>query len=280
MGTEAEIFIVATPIGNLEDITLRGLRILKESDFIAAEDTRNTGKLLSKLEIKNKMISMHEHNEKEKADYIINLALQGNKIAVVSDAGTPLISDPGFRLIEKGLEKGIRFVPVPGVSALTALVSVSGMPSDRFAFFGFLPSKKSSRDKIFNDLVKADYPVLFYESPKRIIKTLNEIIEKTGNREGVLGRELTKMHEEVIRGSLLEIVSVLEQKVSVKGEISFMVQGGELKKENDLSIEEIVSSYPGLSDEKPKKTAEKIALEYNLRKKDVYEAILKFKGKK
>ncbi|MGM0419077.1 MAG: 16S rRNA (cytidine(1402)-2'-O)-methyltransferase, partial [Thermodesulfobacteriota bacterium] len=278
MENEPEIFIVATPIGNLEDITLRGIRILKESDFIAAEDTRNTGKLLSKLEIKNKMISMHEHNEKEKADYIINLALEGNKIAVVSDAGTPLISDPGFRLIEKGLEKGIKFVPVPGVSALTALVSVSGMPSDRFAFFGFLPAKKSSRDKILNDLVKADYPVLFYESPKRIIKTLNEIIEKTGNRHGVLGRELTKMHEEVIRGDLSEIVSVLEQKVNVKGEISFMVQGGELKEDNNLSIEEILSSYPGLYDEKPKKTAEKIAHEFNLRKNDVYEAILKFKG--
>lgn len=276
-----EIYMVATPIGNLDDITLRAVKVLNNVDLIAAEDTRNTGKLLAALEIKKKLISFHEHNENDKADYLIDLALNGTKIAVVSDAGTPLISDPGYRLIEKGIKKGIRFVPIPGVSALTTLVCVSGLATDRFAFFGFLPHKESARDKLFLDLQKADYPVMFYESPKRILKTIEELIDKTGNRRAVLGRELTKIHEEVIRGTLSEIKDKLEQKDKIRGEICFFVEGG--KKEMEKSEEDIldiVKNELEKSDEKPKKLAEKLGLKLGMKKKEVYEIILKIQGKK
>ena len=278
--SKAEIFMVATPIGNLDDITYRAVKVLKDCDLIAAEDTRNTGKLLSLLGINKKMISMHEHNEDEKADYLLALALEGKKIAVVSDAGTPLISDPGFRLVEKGVKKGVVFVPVPGVSALTALVSVAGLSTDKFAFFGFLPRKESARNKVFKELESASYPVMFFESPKRIIRTLGEIIDKIGDRAGALGRELTKLHEEIIRGSLSQIKAALEKKDSVKGEICFLVNGGALKKEEVYDLREVVLKELEYSNEKPKLTAKKIAEKYSLRKTDVYNLILEIQGKK
>ncbi|MCB9481095.1 MAG: 16S rRNA (cytidine(1402)-2'-O)-methyltransferase [Desulfobacteraceae bacterium] len=273
------IYIVATPIGNIDDITLRALKVLKSADLIAAEDTRKTGKLLSCLGIKSKMTSFHDHNENEKSDYIIDLTLQGKKVALVSDAGTPLISDPGFRLVEKASKKGIKLVPVPGASALTALVSVSGLATDRFAFFGFLPAKESSRNKILNDLINSDFPIMFYESPRRIIKTIDEIIEKTGDREAVLGRELTKIHEEILRGTLSAIRQILSDRESVKGEIALLVQGGKINSE-EIDIYQVVKSELEKTSLKPKQTAEKIALEYNLKKNEVYEIILKIKGKK
>lgn len=279
-GSNPEIYVVATPIGNLEDITYRAVRILKECDIVAAEDTRNTGKLLSKLEISKKMISMHEHNEKEKADYLIDLAFQGKKIAVVSDAGTPLISDPGFRLVEKGVERGIRFVPVPGVSALTTLVCVAGLATDRFSFFGFIPRKASARERVYGDVELSVCPVIFYESPKRIIKTLGEMLEKIGDRKVSLGRELTKMHEEIIRGSLSEVIAKLEAKEAVKGEICFAVEGGAVKEEKEVDILEIVKSRLETDDEKPKVLSKKIAEEYGFGNKEIYEIILKLKGKK
>jgi 16S rRNA (cytidine1402-2'-O)-methyltransferase len=280
MAEEFVIYIVSTPIGNIEDITLRAIKILKNADIVAAEDTRKTGRLLSELQIKAKMTSFHEHNENEKSDYLIDLALLGKKIAVVSDAGTPLISDPGFPLVEKALKKGVKLVPVPGASALTALVSVAGLPTDRFAFFGFLPSKESSRNKILNDLENCSYPVMFYESPRRIIKTIDEIIKKTGDRKAVLGRELTKIYEEIIRGDLSEIKEILLARESVKGEIAILVQGGKNLENKDIDIKEVVAAELEKSKLKPKQTAEKIALEYNLKKNDIYEMILKIQGKK
>ncbi|MGE4518295.1 MAG: 16S rRNA (cytidine(1402)-2'-O)-methyltransferase [Desulfobacteraceae bacterium] len=280
MNDEPVIYIVATPIGNIEDITLRAIKILKNADLVAAEDTRKTGRLLSELEIKSKMTSFHDHNENEKADYLIDQALLGKVVAVVSDAGTPLVSDPGFRLVERASKKGVRLVPVPGASALTALVSVAGLPTDRFAFFGFLPSRESSRNKILRDLEDCDYPVMFYESPRRILKTLNEIIAKTGDRDAVLGRELTKIHEEIIRGKLSEIFEVLSGRESVRGEIAFLVQGGKNTENKDFDIYEVVSEELMKTKLRPKQTAEKIAIEYNLKKNDVYEIILKIKGKK
>lgn len=277
-----EIYIVATPIGNIDDITFRAVKILKEVDLIAAEDTRNTGKLLSYLGISKKMISMHEHNESDKANYLIDLAMEGKKIAVVSDAGTPLISDPGFRLVKIGVERGVTFTPIPGVSALTALISVCGLATDKFAFYGFLPRKESLRNKIFEELKSLNFPVLFFESPKRIIKTLSEIIEKTGNRKGVLGREMTKLHEEIIRGSLSEIKGVLEKKDAVKGEISLLVQGGELKEEpdKDFNLRDVIADELKKSNEKPKIIAKKIAEKYGVGNKVVYELILEVQGKK
>jgi 16S rRNA (cytidine1402-2'-O)-methyltransferase len=226
------------------------------------------------------MTSFHDHNENEKADYLIDQALLGKVVAVVSDAGTPLVSDPGFRLVERASKKGVRLVPVPGASALTALVSVAGLPTDRFAFFGFLPSRESSRNKILRDLEDCDYPVMFYESPRRILKTLNEIIAKTGDRDAVLGRELTKIHEEIIRGKLSEIFEVLSGRESVRGEIAFLVQGGKNTENKDFDIYEVVSEELMKTKLRPKQTAEKIAIEYNLKKNDVYEIILKIKGKK
>lgn len=280
MADDPGIYIVATPIGNIDDITLRAIKVLKKADIIAAEDTRKTGKLLAELDIKAKMTSFHDHNENEKSDYLIDQALDGKIIAVVSDAGTPLVSDPGFKLVEKAFNKGVKLIPVPGASALTALVSVSGLPTDRFAFFGFLPSKESSRNKILGDLKNCDYPVMFYESPRRIIKTLDEIIEKIGDRDAVLGRELTKTHEEIIRGSLSCIRKDLFERESVKGEIALFVQGGITKNQNETDIVKIVESELEKTDLKPKQTAEKIALEYNFKKNEIYEIILKIQGKK
>ncbi|MDY0133093.1 MAG: 16S rRNA (cytidine(1402)-2'-O)-methyltransferase [Desulforegulaceae bacterium] len=277
MSDEPVIYIVATPIGNIDDITLRAIKVLKNSDLIAAEDTRKTGILLSELGIKSKMTAFHDHNENEKSNYLIDQAIQGKKIAIVSDAGTPLVSDPGFRLVEKASNQGVRLIPVPGASALTALVSVSGLPTDRFAFFGFLPSKESSRNKILKDLENSDYPIMFYESPKRIIKTLDEIVLKTGDRDAVLGRELTKIHEEIIRGKLSEIKRILLSKNSVKGEIAIFIQGGINKSMKEIDLCKIVKSELEKSKLKPKLVAEKIALEYNLKKNDIYKVILELK---
>ncbi|PID78105.1 MAG: 16S rRNA (cytidine(1402)-2'-O)-methyltransferase [Deltaproteobacteria bacterium] len=274
-----EVYIVATPIGNIEDITLRALRILKEVDLVAAEDTRNTQKLFSMLDINTKLTSLHEHNEKEKSAYLVELVLSGKKIAVVSDAGTPLVSDPGYRFIEEGLKKGIRFVPVPGVSAVTALASVSGFFAGKFAFFGFFPSKESLRNKVLDELENSDYPIMFFESPKRIVKTLGEIIEKKGDRKGVLGRELTKIYEEVIRGNLSEIIEILLEKEKIKGEICFFVEGG-IKKSQEIDLEKIIMDKLSSSKKKSREIAGEIAGEYNLKKNEIYNLILKVSGKK
>ena len=221
MSNTGQLFVVGTPIGNLEDVTLRAISTLQSVDIILAEDTRNSKKLLDAHKIKTKMISYHEHSNDKEIKKIIDLLLEGKDLALISDAGTPTISDPGYGLIRDCIKHDIVIVPIPGVSAITAAMSVSGLPSDSFTFVGFLPQKKGRLKKI--ELLKnSENTVILFESPYRLEKTLNQLLEHLGNRSVVVGRELTKLYEEVIRGNLTDVIKYFS-KSKVKGEIVIMI---------------------------------------------------------
>lgn len=199
------LYIVATPIGNLEDITLRALRVLKEADLIASEDTRHTRKLLAHYQIGTPTISYHEHNEHERSVELVKKLEAGQNIAVVSDAGTPLISDPGFRIVREAIARSISVVPIPGPSALIAALSVAGLPEREFTFVGFLPARRTARRARLAELAGVPSTLIFYEAPHRIKDTIDDARELLGNRDCVLAREVTKIHEEFVRGRLAEI---------------------------------------------------------------------------
>lgn len=218
------LYVVATPIGNLEDITLRALRVLREVDLIAAEDTRHTKKLLDRYGIRKPMVSYHEHNERERAEQLIRELKGGKDVALVSDAGTPAVSDPGYVLIRRCIEEGVRVVPVPGPSALIAALCVSGLPVHRFAFEGFLPHKEGKRRKRLEELKDEERTLIFYESPHRLLKTLRDMLDILGDREIAVARELTKVHEEVFRGRINEAIEKFSSS-PVKGEITLVVEG-------------------------------------------------------
>jgi len=218
------LYLVSTPIGNREDITLRALRILKEVDLIAAEDTRHTGLLLRHFGIQIPLTSYFEGNELRKRDLILSRLKQGDRVALVSDAGTPGISDPGFRLVQMAIENKIPIVPIPGPSAAIAALSVSGLPTDAFLFKGFLPHKSKKRRGLLEQLEEVRETIIFYESPHRIIETLKDISDILGDREMVLARELTKIYEEVLRGRVSEIQSQITGK-NIKGEITLVISG-------------------------------------------------------
>jgi 16S rRNA (cytidine1402-2'-O)-methyltransferase len=218
------LYIVSTPIGNMEDITLRALRILKEVDLIAAEDTRRTGLLLRRFEIQTPLTSYFEGNELKKREFILSRLMEGKQIALVSDAGTPGISDPGFRLIQLAIEGQIPIVPIPGPSAAITALSVSGLPTDAFLFKGFLPHKSKKRRDLLKELEEIKETLIFYESPHRISETLKDILEILGDREIVLTRELTKVYEEIIRGKVSEIRNRVGEK-KLKGEITLVIEG-------------------------------------------------------
>ena len=221
MSDKGHLFVVGTPIGNLEDITLRAISTLQNVDLILAEDTRNSKKLLSAHNIDTKMMSYHEHSNEKETKRIINLLLDGKNLALISDAGTPTISDPGYGLIRDCIKKEIKIIPIPGASAITTAMSVSGLPSDSFTFFGFLPQKKGRIKKI-KELLNVDNTIILFESPFRLEKTLNQLKEYLGNRSVVVGRELTKLYEEIIRGNLEEVIKYFS-KSKVKGEIVIMI---------------------------------------------------------
>src|SRR5512137_2356100 len=195
------LYIVATPIGNLEDITLRALRILKEADVIAAEDTRHSQKLLSKYAIHTPLTSYHDHNKEEKAPVLVSRLMDGKNVALVSDAGTPGISDPGYFLINLAIDQKVPVVPIPGATAAIAALSISGLPTDRFVFEGFLPSRHTARIKRLEELKTEERTIIFYEAPHRIAQALDDMRTVLGDRKAVLTRELTKVHEQVIRGN-------------------------------------------------------------------------------
>ena len=217
------LYIVATPIGNLEDITLRAMRILQEVDLIAAEDTRHTRKLLNACEIATPLISLHEHNEREKSSVIIAKIKSGMSVAYVTDAGTPCISDPGYLLVRAARAQNIRVVPVPGVSAVAAALSVAGFPADNFIFCGFLPAKENKRRKFLENLKGEENTIVFYESPARYRAALQDIYNVLGDREIVVARELTKMFEEIKGGKVSSFLADgLQGKV--KGEFTIIIQ--------------------------------------------------------
>ncbi|MBU2219477.1 16S rRNA (cytidine(1402)-2'-O)-methyltransferase [Patescibacteria group bacterium] len=216
------LYVVATPIGNLEDITLRALRILREADFIACEDTRVTKKLLSHFKINTLAISYHQHSRLTKIDWIIQQLKSGKSIALVTDAGTPGISDPGNILISECAKNKIKIVPIPGPSALTALASVSGINMQKFIFMAFPPHKKG-REKFFKEITAAKYPVIYYESPHRLVKNLELLASFKKNASIIVGRELTKMFEEIIRGTVPEVLNYFQNKDKIKGEFAVII---------------------------------------------------------
>jgi len=219
------LYVVATPIGNLDDITLRAVEILQTVDVIAAEDTRQTGILLKAHGITTRLLSYHEHNERQRSVQLIEKLKAGRAVAVVSDAGTPTISDPGYRLVSAAADAGIKVVPLPGVSAVTAALSVSGLPTDTFTFIGFPEKKAGKRTKQLHRLADRRETLIFYESPRRIIPLLEAVRECFGDRPAVLTREMTKQHEEFIRGPVSQIISALAKRPAVKGECTLLVSG-------------------------------------------------------
>src|SRR6202050_4705623 len=216
------LYVVATPIGNLEDISLRALRILKEADVIACEDTRQTMKLLSHFDIQKKLVSYHEHNEITRAPELVIELEQGAKVALVSDAGTPAISDPGHRLVSLFLRHGIEVVPVPGASAFVAALAASGMAIDEFTFVGFLPARPTERRKHLRALAIEPRTLALYEAPHRLLDTLEDALEILGNRPAVIARELTKMYEEFVRGHLEDLLAAARAKPP-RGEITLLI---------------------------------------------------------
>ena len=220
----AKLYLVPTPIGNLEDITLRAIRILKEADLILAEDTRQTAKLLKHYDIKTAMQSHHQHNEHRNVKPLAERIKEGKSIALVTDAGTPAISDPGFLLVRECLQQHVEVECLPGATAFVPALVNSGLPCDRFIFEGFLPAKKG-RQKRLKELSEETRTMIFYESPYRLLKTLEQFIEVFGKeRQASVSRELTKIHEETARGKLLEILDYFKEK-NIKGEIVIVLQG-------------------------------------------------------
>src|SRR5262245_4030420 len=203
------LYIVPTPIGNLEDITLRALRVLKEVNLIAAEDTRHTQHLLKHFGINTALTSYHEHNEKEKADKLIERILNGANVALVCDAGTPAIADPGFRLVEAAIKARVTIVPLPGAVALIAALSASGLPTDRFVFLGFLPAKKSARAAKLSAVSHESATLVLYEAPHRLLEMLADLLQVLGDRQIAVARELSKVHEQFLRGTVSEVLNEL-----------------------------------------------------------------------
>jgi 16S rRNA (cytidine1402-2'-O)-methyltransferase len=274
------LFLVSTPIGNLEDITLRAIRVLKEVDLIACEDTRRTRILLSHYGIHTALTSLYDEIERKKGEVLVEKLLDGRSLAYVSDAGTPLISDPGYHLVRLAIEAGIPVVPVPGPSAVITALSIAGMPSDRFAFFGFLPEKAGRRQSFLQKLKTLPMTLVFYESPRRIVDSLKDIRDVLGDRDVAVTRELTKVFEEVIRGRVDELVGKLEAQ-DIKGEITLLVGGAPEKPEaGDGEIEALYREIEQQGDFSTRDLAARIAGELDLPRKRVYELVLKLRSMK
>ncbi|MGL5983265.1 MAG: 16S rRNA (cytidine(1402)-2'-O)-methyltransferase [Cetobacterium sp.] len=219
------LYIVATPIGNLDDITLRAIKVFQEVDFVFAEDTRVTKKLLNHLGIEKVVNRYDEHTKMHQISNMVNMLENGNKIALVTDAGTPCISDPGFEVVDEALKRGIKVIPIPGASAMTAAASVAGISTRRFCFEGFLPKKKG-RQTLLKSLATEERAIIIFESPHRIEKTLKDIETFIGVREVVIVREITKIYEEILRGTTTELIEKLSQN-PIKGEIVLLIKGNE-----------------------------------------------------
>ncbi|MBC3620890.1 16S rRNA (cytidine(1402)-2'-O)-methyltransferase [Vibrio metschnikovii] len=268
----ATLYIVPTPIGNLGDITQRALDVLAQVDIIAAEDTRHTGKLLAHFNIQTKTFALHDHNEQHKAQALVDKLLSGQSIALVSDAGTPLISDPGYHLVNQCRQAGVKVVPLPGACAVITALSASGLPSDRFSFEGFLPAKSKGRKDKFLEIAKVERTCIFYESPHRINESLQDMLEILGpDRQVVLARELTKTFETIQGLPLGELIEWINQDENRKrGEMVLLIHG--LRETSNQALpEEALRSLAILSKELPLKKAAALAAEiYNVKKNALY----------
>lgn len=267
-----KLYLVATPIGNLEDITLRAINVLKEVDIIAAEDTRHTLKLLNHLEIKKTMISYYKETEKIKSEILINELLQGKNIALVSDAGTPAISDPGEEIVREAIKNNLQIIPIPGACAFVNALICSGVSTREFEFVGFLSKNNKEKKEKLSELKNESRTLIFYESPHKLKNTLEIMIEILGDREIVLAKEITKIHEEFIRGTISEILSKLD---TVKGEFVIVVQGAEKIDEekeflNNLTLKEHYKYYENKNFEK-KEIIKMIAKDRGKNKNEIYQ---------
>lgn len=270
---KGKLYIVATPIGNLEDITLRAIKTLKEVDLIAAEDTRHTLKLLNHLEISKPMISYHRHNEEIRCDNLIKELEQGKNIAIVSDAGTPGICDPGEEIIKKCIEENITIIPIPGACAMINALICSGINTKEFNFLGFLPLNKKLRKEKLEEIKKSNKTIIIYEAPHKLKTTLNDLKEILEKRKIVLARELTKIHEEFIREDIEKLVEKSEE---LKGEMVIIIEGSTQKEENELnnlSLEEHFEFYKNQGLDK-KEIIKKIAKDRNVNKNEIYKKFI------
>jgi 16S rRNA (cytidine1402-2'-O)-methyltransferase len=275
------LYVVATPIGNMDDITVRALDVFGRVDLVAAEDTRHTGKLLKHHQIKCRLMSYHEHNEKERTPLLVERLKSGSSIALVSNAGTPTVSDPGYMLLQKALENNIKVVPIPGPSALLAALSISGLPTDSFIFIGFCAKKKSRRLKQLQKFASETRTLIFYENPGRILAFMNEIKDIMGDRYGILCREMTKLHEEFLRGRLSEVIKMLSDRPAVKGECTLLVKGSEenISVSQDIVRAELIKVLEK-KDKKLSQVSKIIAQKYGLSKNEVYDEALKLKAER
>jgi 16S rRNA (cytidine1402-2'-O)-methyltransferase len=274
------LYIVSTPIGNLEDITLRALRILKEVDLIAAEDTRRIRKLLSFYDIHASTTSYFDHNETRKSVYLIQQLLDGKSVALVSDAGTPGISDPGYNVITSTIQENIPVVPIPGPSAIITALTVSGLPVESFVFIGFLTNKRSTRIKKLRKIQHEKKTIVSYVSPHQFLKSLEDIRDILGNREITVTRELTKQFEEIVRGTVDIVIEKFQQRTSIKGELTLVIAGAKKNQPVSVDADTIVSELKkcireqGLS---RKDAVKSVAAELGLSKNNVYKESLKLK---
>ena len=269
-----KLYLVATPIGNLEDITLRAIRVLKEVDLIAAEDTRHSLKLLNHLQITKPLISYHRHNEDVKTGLLIQKLIDGENIALITDAGTPAISDPGEFVVKEAIKNNIEIIPIPGACALVNALIVSGLDTREFAFYGFLPINKKLRAKKFDELKKEQKTIIIYEAPHKISGTLNDILKNLGDVNIVLAREITKIHESFVRGKVSEII---EQIKDIKGEMIILIEGNcevEEDEKPQMTIEEQYDFYEkqGLS---KNDIIKKIAKDNGVSKNEIYMKFVK-----
>ena len=281
MEKTGKLYLVATPIGNLDDITYRAVKVLSEVDVIAAEDTRHSLKLLNHLEISKPLISYHRHNEENKTELLINKLLKGENIALITDAGTPAISDPGEEVVKQAIKNNIEIIPIPGACALINALIASGMDTKEFVFYGFLPINKKLRKNKFEEIKKENKTIIVYEAPHKINQTLSDILSEMGNVNIVLARELTKIHEEFIRGTVTEII---EKYSELKGEMIIIIEGNKLinnienKNEllNSLSLEEHYNYYKSQNLDK-KEIIKKIAKDRNVNKNEIYMKYIEYK---
>jgi len=267
------LYIVATPLGNLEDITLRAIRVLKEASVIACEDTRRTVKLLNRYEIRTPMFIFHDYNKLRAGAVLMRRLKEGESVALVSDAGTPAISDPGYELVREAIASGVPVEVVPGPSALISALVVSGLPTDHFAFEGFLPNRKEKRKKALQALAGETRTMIFYESPQRVGAFLAEAAEILGERRGCLVRELTKIHEEILRGTLAELAEEIARRGTVLGEVTLVVAGAQ--KTVEMSVEEIVRAALEDASGSSRDLAREISERTGLSRKEVYAEILR-----
>ena len=277
-----KIYLVATPIGNLSDISMRAIETLKNADIIACEDTRNTIRLLNHFEIKGHLTSYHEYNKIDKAYELCEKVKEGNNIAFVSDAGMPAISDPGYELVDIAYKEGLEVTVVPGASAVVSALAISGISSRRFAFEGFLPADKNEKKEILTELSQESRTLILYEAPHRLLKTLKELFEYMGDRNIAIVREITKLHEEVLRGKLADIIADYEsEKIAIRGEYVLVIEGKSLlekreerqKSFEETSIREHYEKY--IAEGMDKKEAMKaVAKDRGIQKRDVYKELL------